>query len=143
MTMEIDMFKKADFDINFSFASKNMNLENNNNNDQNNNYLLIHQNMRDIDAGRTLSNSPKKIIINNCEKENKIIKEQVEQTLSLLNIINSYQTEYNKHMKQKNLYSMTCKKSDDLKRFINIIIMIVILILIITMLYIHKHRIIS
>jgi hypothetical protein len=140
--MEFDMIKKAEFDKNFSFASKDMNSENNNN-DQNNNYLLIHQNMRDIDAGRPLNNSPKKIIINNCEKENKIIKEQAEQTLSLLNIIKLYQIEYQKNMKHKQLYSTTCKKSDDLKRFINIIIMIFILILIITMLYIHKHRIVT
>ena len=138
--MDFDMTKKVEFDKNFSFASKDMNCENIN--DQNNNYLLIHQNMRDIDAGRTTNNSPKTIIVNNCEKENKIIKEQAEQTLSLLNIINLYQSEHQKHMKQQELYSKTCKKSDDLKRIINIIIMIFVLILIITMLYIHKHRII-
>jgi len=133
MTEEYDMSKKAEFDENFSFASKNLN----NTDIQNNNYLLIQQNMKNIDSGKPLNSG------DNCEKENKLIKEQSEQTLSLLNIINLYQNEHQKYIKQQHLYSITCKKSDDLKRLINIITMIFILILIITMLYIHKHRIVT
>ena len=142
--MDFDMSKKVDFDVNFSYASKDMNLENESQNSvYNNNYLLIHQNMRDIDAGRPQNNSPEKIIINNCEKENKIIKEQSDQTMSLLNIINLYQKEHTTQLKQKELYVNTCKKLDDLKKSINIIIMVIIFILILTMLYVHKNRIIS
>lgn len=126
------MIKKTNFDNNFSFASKDMFFKDIIDND--NNYLLFHHNMRDIKSGRTDNIIPKI----ECNKENQIIKEQSEQTLTLLNIINLYQQEYEKNVKEQKLYSFTNNKSYNLQKLINILIIIFILILIIIMSYIHK-----
>jgi hypothetical protein len=140
MNMDFDMTKNAEFDNNFSYATKGLTEVNNM---INNDFLLMHNNMRDLNSGRDTDNQKKVVYVeNNCEAENKVINDQSKQILSLLVIINSYQKESLQYKQQKDLYNKTYGKSEEFRRMINILIMIFILILIITMLYIHKHRII-
>jgi hypothetical protein len=118
--MDFDMSKKVEFDKNFSYATHDLNIENND--IDNNHYLLLHSIVRDTHNTENVTKS-----INNCDKENKIIKEQAEQTVSLLNIISLYQTEHDKIIKQQYIYSNTYAKANELRKLLNIITMLFIL----------------
>ena len=140
------MNKDVEFDKKFSYAS--MDMHDNKTSDEDEKNMIKHNSIRDTQSGKTdkLAENKTNLMNNtinlNCDKENKIIKEQYDQTLFLIDIINAYQKESRIHKQKEELYNTTCKKSDELKRTLNIVVMIFILIMIIIMLYINKHRIV-
>ena len=131
--MDFDMRKNIEFDNNFSFPTKNMTVINDNTDDNTRDFLLSHNNLRDISSGKHIDNTPKEIVYvnNKCEKENKIINEQSMQLLLLLDIINAYHKE-NSEYKLNN--------ANKNKTIINVSIIIFVIILIITMVYVNKYR---
>ena len=152
----IDMMKKAVFDKGFSFASKDMEIVDNSSNtnsfidvlkNMTNDMRNVNNNRRNIEAGRPdeANQSDKQVVIvdGTCQQEKDMIEKQANQILLLVSAVNDCKKEQERFQQTKELYETTCKKSDDLRRTINVIVMIFILIMIITMLYIHKHKIIN